>query len=124
MGTADSFGEYVYSMRHDERERYMMGLAKWRMGGRSMTYKAIANILGGYSPSSVSKYLKPYEARYRELCRANHAHLEQILTRVDPDYAYMVDKRTVLQETCALHMGGDEIINTLKQLAGETNELA
>lgn len=113
METADSFGSYVYSMQYDKRNDYMMGLAKLRVMG--MTYKALSGMLG-FPASSVSKYLKPYERQYKELRRANHAHLEQILTRVDPDYAYMTDKRTVLQEMCALHMGGEEIKMTLNQL--------
>ena len=114
MEIVDCFSDRIQSMKYAEREEYMMGLAKLRVYG--MTYIKLGGLVG-YSASSVARHLKPYEQRYKQILRKNHEHLEQILTRVDPDYAYMTDKRTLLQETCALAMGGEEIKMVLNQLA-------
>ena len=114
MVTAESFSDYVYKMGWDERERYLRELAKWKHGG--MTYEKMASILGGYASSSVAKQVRTYLEDYKRLLDRNFAKLEESLKKNDPDYDYITDRRTVLQEMCALHMGGEEIINTLKQL--------
>lgn len=114
MATAESFSDYTYRMGWDERERYLKGLAKWKHGG--MTYEKMASILGGYAASSVAKQVKPYFEDYKRLLDSNFAKLEESLKRNDPDYDYITDRRTVLQEMCALHMGGEEIKMTLNQL--------
>ena len=82
-----------------------------------MTYTRMEGFLG-FPATQISKYVKPYLAKYRELVANNFAKLEQSLKYVDPDYAYMTDPRTVHQQMCALLMGGDEIISTLEQLTG------
>jgi len=81
-----------------------------------MTYRKIAFILGGYSTTSVTKQIKPYLKKYEQLLDRNLAMLEASLKRNDPDYDYITDRRTVLQEMCALRMGGEEIKMVLNQL--------
>lgn len=103
MEIADNFSEVVWSMDFDERREYLMGLARLKYEG--MPYVKIGSLLGGYSGSSVSKYVKEYVGEYRQLLDDNFAKLEESLKRNDPDYDYITDKRTVLQEMCALHMG-------------------
>lgn len=113
METVRNFSDIYYEMEYEERERYLLELAQLKVCG--MTYKAIGG-LTGFSPSVLGKHLKKYEKLYKDLCQVNFECLEESLTRVDPDYAYMTDKRTVFQEMCALMMGGQEVIETLKQL--------
>ena len=113
METAESFGHYVYNMGYDERHRYLMGLARWKHEG--MTYTAMGRLLN-YPPTSISKYLKPFETAYRQHLDLQRTKLEQSLKRNDPDYDYLTDPRTVAQQMYALLMGGEEIKQTLNQL--------
>jgi hypothetical protein len=114
METAESFIDYLYKMKRDDREQFLMGLAKLKHDGA--TYTFIGKFLGEYNPSSISKHLKPYEKRYRELLDANFTKLEESLKRNDPDYDYITDPRTVTQQMCALLLGGEEMKQTLEQL--------
>ena len=98
----------------DERQAYLRGLAKWKVEG--MTYQKMGAILGGYSSGVVAKHVKSYVDEYKRLLDSNFAKLEESLKRNDPDYDYITDRRTILQEMCALHMGGEEIKMTLNQL--------
>lgn len=98
---------------HRAHEEKMMALAKLKLGG--VTYKALS-ALTEESPSVLSKNLKPYEKRYKELCEKNLAKLEESLKRNDPDYDYLADPRTVLQQNCALLMGGKGMLTVLEQL--------
>jgi hypothetical protein len=115
METVRNFSDVYYEMEREEREEYLMGLAQLKVSG--MTYKAIGG-LTGFSTTALSKHLKKYEHKYKELCRVNFECLEESLTKVDPDYVYITDKRTIAQQMCALLMGGQEVIDTLEQLAG------
>jgi hypothetical protein len=119
MVTAD-FWSHLWQMPHDQREEYLMGLAKLKLEG--MPYTRMEGFLG-FPASQISRHVKPYLATYREFVNDNFAKLEQSLRQVDPDYEYMVDQRTIQQQMCALLMGGQEIIDTLEQLAGVQNEL-
>lgn len=101
---------------HRAHEEKMMGLAKLRLGG--LTYKKLSALTEEMSPSVLSKNLKPYEKRYKELCEKNLAKLEESLKRIDPDYDYLADPRTALQQNCALLMGGKETMAVLEQLQG------
>lgn len=114
MATVKHFYGYIYNLPHDERMKHTRELVKMRMGG--MSYKAIADALGGYRPDKVAKYLQPYEQQYREEVETNFQRLKASVTTPDPDYVYMTDKRTVLREMCALTMGGAEVISVLGQL--------
>ena len=114
METAD-FWSHLWRMTRDQREEYLMGLAQLKLEG--MTYTRMEGFLG-FPAAQISKYVKPYLGKYRELVEDNFAKLDQSLKQVDPDYAYMTDPRTVQQQMCALLMGGDEIKSTLEQLSG------
>ena len=114
MATAESFTDYIYKMEWDERDAYLMGLAKLKVEG--MTYVKIGSLLGGYSGKEIGKNIGGHVGRYERLLDHNFAKLEESLKKNDPDYDYITDRRTVLQEMCALHMGGEEIKMTLNQL--------
>jgi hypothetical protein len=109
------FWTHLWQMPHGQREEYLMGLAQLKIEG--MTYTRMEGFLG-FPASQISKHVKPYLSKYRELVANNIAKLEQSLKQVDPDYAYITDPRTVHQQMCALLMGGDEIKSTLEQLTG------
>jgi hypothetical protein len=115
MGNARSFSDLYYEMNSEDLHQYLMGLAQLKVHG--MTYKAIGG-LTDIRPASLVTPLKKYERLYKDICCANLDNLEKSLVRVDPDYDYMVDQRTVHQQMCALLMGGDEIKSTLEQLTG------
>jgi len=98
----------------DDEDRFHKGLLDWRLSG--MSYKAIGAMCN-LSPQKVSAIVAPLRRAYDVRCAANKKKIESILKREDPEYDYMTDKRTVLQEMCALVMGGQEVINTLEQLS-------
>jgi hypothetical protein len=113
METVDTLASHLWGMSYEQEARYLQGLAKMRVGG--MTYKNIAAFIGVSVPG-VSKKLKPYEAKYRELIAMNRDKLEASLDRNDADYEFMVDPRTVTQQMCALLLGGEEVKAVLNQL--------
>ena len=113
METANTLASHLWGMSYEQEARYLQGLAKMRVGG--MTYKNIAAFIGVSVPG-VSKKLKPYEAKYRELIAMNRDKLEASLDRNDADYEFMVDPRTVTQQMCALLLGGEEVKAVLNQL--------
>lgn len=113
METAKPFWMFLDEMPWDERDAYLMNLAKWWLSG--MTFIKIAE-LTGFTPKEISKYVNPHVAKYHKLLDNNFAKLEGSLKRNDPDYDYLTDPRTVTQQMCALVMGGDEIKQTLEQL--------
>lgn len=113
METVRKISDLYYEMGTDERHEYLMGLAQMKLSG--MTYKAIGG-LTGYSASDLGKHLCDYISEYRKICRTNFERLEKSLNNDDQDYKYIVDPRTVHQQMCALVMGGQEVIETLKQL--------
>lgn len=112
METAD-FWSHLRRMSYDQREEFLLGLARLKLEG--MTYTRIGGFLG-FPTSQISKHVRPYLAKYREMVANNLAKLDQSLKQVDPDYVYMTDPRTVHQQMCALLMGGDKIKNILEQL--------
>ena len=63
-----------------------------------VTYKQLGEEIGLH-PIRVSAIVKPS------------------ITTPSNDLKYLLDERVILQETCALLMGGDEIKNVLNQLA-------
>lgn len=103
----------------DKEDNFLEGLLDFWIDG--MPIKSIAG-LAGMRPHEVSKKLKRKKEEYFERCQTNHAKIEQSLKRNDPEYDYMVYQKTVVNELCALLMGGDEIKDVLEQLAnfGET----
>lgn len=105
----------------DKEDTFLDGLLNFWIDG--MPLKSIAG-LAGMRPHEVTKKLKRKKEEYFERCRTNHAKIEAILKREDTEYDYMVYQKTVVNELCALLMGGDKIKDVLEQLAnlGETNE--
>lgn len=112
MVTAD-FWTHLWGMEHDQREEYLMGLARLKLEG--MPYTRMEGFLG-FPASQISKHVKPYLAKYQQYLNNNRDMLEQSLKRNDPDYDYLTDPRTVAQQMYALLMGGEEIKQTLNQL--------
>ena len=103
----------------DKEDQFKEGLLGFWLDG--MTYKAIGGLINA-RPQEVSKLLKPIREAYFIRCKANVKKIEAILKRKDPEYDYMVYQKTVVNELCALLMGGDKIKNVLVQLTnlGET----
>lgn len=98
----------------DKDYTYHEGLLDLWVDGMPM--KSIAS-MAGMRTSDLSKKLRPYREEYLERCKKNYARIEAILERKDPEYDYMVYQKTVVNELCALLMGGDEIKDVLEQLA-------
>ena len=107
----------------DKEYTYKEGLLNLWIDG--MPLKSIAG-MAGMRTSDLSKKLNPMKEEYFKRCGVNHAKIEAILKREDPEYDYMVYHKTVVNELCALLMGGDKIKDVLEQLSniGETNDLA
>jgi hypothetical protein len=82
-----------------------------------MTYKAIGAMCN-LSQQKVAAIVNPLKQAYDSRCDKNKDKIMAILKREDPEYDFMTDRRTILQEMCALLMGGDEIKSTLEQLTG------
>jgi len=103
----------------DKELTFKDGLLDWRLSG--MTYKAIGAMCG-LSSQKVSALVAPLKLAYDRRCDANIKKIESVLKREDPEYDYMVYQKTVVNELCALLMGGDEIKDVLVQLSnlGET----
>ena len=98
----------------DKEHEYSEGLLNLWIDG--MPLKSIAS-MAGMRTSDLSKKLREQKERYLERCKTNHAKIEAILERKDPEYDYMVYQKTVVNELCALLMGGDEIKDVLEQMA-------
>ena len=100
----------------DKEEIFQGDLLNFWVSG--MTYKAIGELIGA-KPREASKMLKPLITEYHARCRENLDKLNKavLCAERNPDYMFMVDQRTVLQEMCALLIGGSEIRETLEQLS-------
>jgi len=105
--------EKTWAQQLAETETFHNNLANLWLGG--MTYTAIAK-MHGMDPKDVSYICKPLAKLHHERCADNIEKLNKVLVCPDPDYMFMVDQRTVLQEMCALLIGGNEIKETLEQL--------
>ena len=103
----------------DKEYKFREGLLKLWIDGMSL--KSIAG-MAGMRTSDLSKKLKDQKEAYFKRCEKNHGKIEAILKREDTEYDYMVYHKTVVNELCALLMGGDEIKDVLEQMAnlGET----
>ena len=99
----------------DKEDKFHQGLLDWRLSG--MTYKAIGAMCN-LSQQKVAAIVNPLKHAYDDRCDKNKDKIMAILKREDPEYDFMTDRRTILQEMCALLMGGDEIKSTLEQLTG------
>lgn len=98
----------------DKEHEYNEGLLNLWIDG--MPAKSIAS-MAGMRTSDLNKKLRPFKEAYFERCKNNCGKIEAILDRKDPEYDYMVYNKTVVNELCALLMGGDEIKDVLEQLA-------
>ena len=98
----------------DKEYTYKEGLLNLWIDGMPM--KSIAG-MAGMRTSDLSKKLNPMKEEYFERCKANHTKIETILERKDLEYDYMVYQKTVVNELCALLMGGDKIKDVLVQLS-------
>lgn len=101
-------------MEWDKELTFKDGLLEWRLSG--MTYKAIAGMTG-MTTQKVSALISPLKHAYDIRCNENIKKIEVSLKREDPEYDYMVYQKTVVNELCALLIGGDEIKDVLEQLA-------
>jgi len=81
-----------------------------------VTYKKLGEEVG-LSGSRVAQIVKPIERILILKSIENLNKLEASITTPSDDLKYVMDKRVILQENCALLMGGDEIKNVLNQLA-------
>ena len=98
----------------DKEDKFHQGLLDWRLSG--MTYKAIGAMCN-LSQQKVAAIVRPLKHDYDIRCDANIEKIETILKREDPDYDYITDRRTLIQEMSALAMGGQEVLNILEQLS-------
>ena len=81
-----------------------------------VTYKQLGEEVG-LSGVRVSQIVKPIERMLVLKSIENFNKLEASIKTPSYDLKYLLDKRVILQETCALLMGGDEIKGVLNQLA-------
>jgi hypothetical protein len=98
----------------DKEDTFHRGLLDWRLSG--MTYKAIGAMCN-LSQQKVAAIVRPLKHDYDIRCDANIEKIRAILRREDPDYDYITNQRTVIQEMSALAMGGQEVLNILEQLS-------
>jgi hypothetical protein len=98
----------------DKEDTFHRGLLDWRLSG--MNYKAIGAMCN-LSQQKVAAIVRPLKHDYDIRCDANKKKIEAILKREDPDYDYITNQRTVIQEMSALAMGGQEVLNILEQLS-------
>lgn len=103
-------------------QRLVTQMARERFYTRA-TYKKLGETYG-YTASVVSKRIKHMEERIRQDYTHNKNKVEEMVTTVPEELAYVLDPRVILQENCALLMGKDEIKDTLIQLTmlGELDE--
>ncbi|NBS68733.1 hypothetical protein EBT31_07430 [bacterium] len=80
------------------------------------TYIDIAKEFNYGNAKMVSKAIKHLEEEIRVNWYGNKKRLENMLKIPPPPMQFYLDPRVILQETCAMHMGGEEMLNTLKQL--------
>jgi hypothetical protein len=81
-----------------------------------VTYKQLGKEVG-LSGSRVAQIVKPIERMLVLKSIKNFYELKASITTPSDDLKYVMDRRVMLQENCALLMGGDEIKNVLNQLA-------
>ena len=90
-------------------------LARRRLYDKA-TYKQLGKEVG-LSGSRVAQIVKPIERMLVLKSIKNFYELEASITTPSDDLKYVMDRRVMLQENCALLMGGDDIKNVLNQLA-------
>ena len=98
----------------DKEHEFTVGLLNLWIDG--MPAKSIAS-MAGMRTSDLNKKLRPFKEKYFERCKDNCEKIESILKRDDPEYEYLIDQRTKVDNMCALLIGGDEIKDVLEQLA-------
>ena len=105
---------------HQER---LYAMARRRFYDKK-TYIDIAKEFNYGNAKMVSKAIKHLEEEIKNNWYENQRKLERMLKIPPPPLDFYLDPRVIMQETCAMHMGGEEIINTLKQLMnlGSTDE--
>jgi hypothetical protein len=81
-----------------------------------VTYKKLGEEVG-LSGSRVAQIVKPIERILILKSIENLNKLEASITTPSDDLKYLLDERVILQETCALLIGGKKIKNVLNQLA-------
>jgi len=81
-----------------------------------VAYKKLGEEVG-LSGGRVAQIVKPIERILILKGIENLNKLEASITTPSDDLKYVMDRRVMLQENCALLMGGDEIKNVLNQLA-------
>ena len=90
-------------------------LARRRLYDKA-TYKQLGEDVG-LSAGRVWQIVRPIERMLVLKSIENFNKLEASITTPSDDLKYVMDRRVMLQENCALLMGGDEIKNVLNQLA-------
>jgi len=114
FGDAKDIHEAINTwIEEDNKYKFLYGMMELRLSG--MTYKAIGGLCG-MSSQKVSVLIKPLEREYVIRCDENIKKIQDILVRKDPEYDFMTDRRTVIQEMCAMVLGGEEMKQTLEQL--------
>lgn len=106
-----------YEKRRKEEQAIILAMARRRFYScERVTYKQIG-IEFGVPPLKVSKLISPVVEELRKTFIENCNKIEASINTPSDDLKYLLDKRVILQETCALLMGGDEIKGVLNQLA-------
>lgn len=104
-----------YEKQRQQYEDRLNSMARMRFYDKK-TYKEIAKLFGYEKPQAVSKLIKEREEALRISWHGNKKRIEDMVKGPPPTLEFYLDPRVILQETCAMHMGGEEMLNTLKQL--------
>ena len=99
----------------DESNNKKLWLARRRLYDK-VTYKQLGKEVG-LTGGRISQIVKPKMRWLIAESKKNLNKLEASIKTPSYDLKYLLDERVILQETCALLMGGDEIKNVLNQLA-------
>jgi len=112
-----------YEKQRQQEEDRLNSMARMRLYEKK-TYKEIARLFGYAKPQAVSHLIKHREEALRIAWHGNKKRIEDMVKGPPPKLEFYLDQRVILQETCAMHMGGEEIRSTLKQLMnlGSTDE--
>jgi hypothetical protein len=72
----------------------------------------------------VSHLLKGREGQLIRAWHKNRERVEDFVKIPPPKFQFYLDQEVILQEMCAMHMGGEEILGVLHQLInlGSDNE--
>jgi len=112
-----------YEEQRQKEEDRLNNMARMHLYDKT-TYKEIARLFGYANPKIVSHLLKGREGQLIRAWHKNREKVENFVKIPPPKFQFYLDQEVILQEMCAMHMGGEEMLGVLNQLInlGSDNE--